>query len=83
MPAPYERELECMTAVLRRMRLTVRLLHPGDGQSLMDNGLRGVLGLKAEGCPGAGRWNHGRTIYRVTDQFLCHYVYFHLPDCPA
>ena len=71
-----------MCAILRRMRLPVHLLHPEDTLTVLDSGLRGILGMQADYDTAyriARQWSHPRTIYKVLDQFMCNYIYFHLP----
>lgn len=74
-----------MCAILRRMRLPVHLLHPEDTLTVLDSGLRGILGMQADYDTAyriARQWSHPRTIYKVLDQFMCNYIYFHLPPSP-
>ena len=82
MTAAYQRELDFTISVLRRLRLTVHLLRPEDSIAMLDAGLRGVLGMQTD-YDAAMRinrqWTQARTVYKVLDQFLCHYIYFHLP----
>ena len=82
MSLPYQREMDFMIAVLERMRLPVHLLHPNDTLTVLDSGLRGILGMSADYDTAyhvALQWSHQRTIYKVLDQFMCNYIYFHLP----
>lgn len=82
MSAAYQKELDFMTALLTRLRLPVHLLHPGDPLTFVDDGLRALFGIVLDEeaiIHTALQWNHERTIYKVLDPFMCHYVYFHLP----
>lgn len=78
----YEKELHFMIRTLEKMRMPVRILHPGDSPTGLDRGLRSLLNLEedyAAAFQAAANWTARRTIYKVMDQFLCHYVYFQLP----
>lgn len=80
--AAYQRELEFMAAVLRRMRLPVHMLRTEDSLQNVDEGFRNVMGLEGDYDTlyhAAREWSGERTIYKVLDQFMCHYVYFRLP----
>lgn len=83
MAADYRRELDFMVSVLGRMRLAVHLLHPQDTLTVLDSGLRAILGLQTDYDAAlriSQQWAHERTIYKVLDQFMCNYIYFHLPQ---
>jgi len=83
MSAAYQKELDFMTAVLRRMRLAVHLLHPGDSLENVDAGLRSMLGLSKDYeqvIHNVAQWPRRQAIYKVLDQFMCHYIYFQLPQ---
>ena len=85
MSLPYQKELDFMRSVLERMRLPVHLMHPDDTLAVLDSGLRGILGMQADYDSAyriAMQWSHQRTIYKVLDQFMCNYIYFHLPASP-
>ena len=85
MSLAYQRELDFMISVLERMRLPVHLLHPEDTLTVLDSGLRGILGIQADYDAAyriARQWSHQRTIYKVLDPFMCNYIYFHLPPSP-
>lgn len=78
----YQRELDFMMTVFRRMRLGVHQLHPKDSLTVLDSGLREVLGLSGDYDTAyriSQQWSRQRTIYKVLDQFMCNYIYFHLP----
>ena len=82
MSTAYQRELELTIAVLRRMRLSVHLMHPQDSIAVLDTGLRSVLGLQEEYATAfqmALQWSREKTIYKIVDSFMCHYIYFSLP----
>lgn len=86
MSANYQRELDLITAVLRRMRLNVHLLHPKDSLTVLDAGLRGVLGMQEAydtAVQVALQWSHERTVYKIVDIFMCHYIYLRLPETEA
>lgn len=83
MSSAYQRELALTISILKRMRLAVHLLHPEDSLAVLDGGLRGILGLQDDydtAFQVALHWAHQQTIYKIVDQFMCHYIYFHLPD---
>lgn len=85
MAVAYQKELDFMVSVLRRMRLAVHLLHPQDTLTVLDSGLRGILGAELDYDTAyrvAQQWSQERTIYKVLDQFMCNFVYFHLPGMP-
>ncbi len=82
MAAAYQKELDFSLALLRRMRLPVHLLQPGDPLQDLDHGLRAMLGKEADYDTAfrvALNWSHERAVYKIVDQFMCHYIYFHLP----
>lgn len=78
----YKAEMDFMIRALSRMRLQVMILAPVDSLEPLDFGLRRTLGISED-------YQHAfdthrqlhlpRTIYRVMDQFLCSYIFFHLP----
>lgn len=78
----YRREVEFTVSLLKRMRTSVRFIHPGDSLSILDDGLRQVLGMETayeDDYYIGSHWSEQRTVYKIVDQFLCHYIYFHLP----
>lgn len=82
MVLPCQKELDFLISILRRLRIPVHLLSAGDSLELIDAGLRKRLGLEADyvaAFHAALHWPQGQTIYKVMDQFMCNYVYFHLP----
>lgn len=82
MPATYQRELDLTISILQRLRLSVHLLHPSDSLVALDAGLRSILGLHEDYDTAfhvALCWTQEQTIYKIVDQFMCHYIYFQLP----
>lgn len=82
MNTAYEKELQFMMRILEKMRMPVRILHPGDAPEGLDRGLRSLLNMEEDYAAvwqTAMKWTSRRTIYKVVDQFLCHYIYFQLP----
>ena len=83
MPTFYQKELDFTVSLLRRMRLDVRFLHPGDS---VEDGLSSLLGVETDYqqlFSVASHLTEKHTIYTIQDPFLCHYIYFHLPaDTP-
>jgi len=83
MAVSYQKELDFAVAVMRRMRLGVHLLHPDDSLRVLDSGMRERLGMDADyetAFHVAQQWRQENTVYKIIDQFMCHYIYFHLPD---
>lgn len=81
MPA-YQKELEFAVSLLRRMRLSVYVIEQGDKLSQLDGGLRRMVGMEADDATGflsEPKWANNRTIYKIMDQFMCHYIFFRLP----
>ena len=82
MTIAYQQELDLTTSILRRMRLSVHLLCRENSLAVLDTGLRHVIGLHDDydaALRTALPWQHERTIYKIMDQFMCHYIYLHLP----
>lgn len=82
MPHTCQRELDFLISVLKKLRLQVHILHSGDSLAGLDQGLRSLLGLEEDNASAfqiGVHWNHERTIYKIMDQFMCHYIYFRLP----
>lgn len=78
----YRKELDFLLSVLHKMRLHTHLLHPGDELAAVDIGLRQLLGLSAEeAMPLRDAMQHPRqrAVFKLTDPFMCHYVYLCLP----
>ena len=81
--AEYQRELDLTIAILRQMRLPVHLLRPKDSLQTLDSGFRKAIGLEEDydtALRVSQLWSHEQTIYQIHDQFMCDYIYFHLPD---
>ena len=79
----YQKELEFTASVLRSMRLPVYFLHPDDNLKQLDTGLRKLLGLELDYVTAlqfARQWSGSRSIYKIMDQFMCHYIFLHLPE---
>lgn len=83
MSAAYQRELDFTIRLLERLRMPVRIVRPGEPLRENADGLRMLTGMTAEHestvritayCAGE------RTIFKVLDPYLCHYICFHLPD---
>lgn len=82
MTCAYQRELDFLLSALNKLRLQGHLLHPGDSLAGLDQGLRSLLGMEEDYASAyqiGVQWAHERTIYKVMDQFMCHYIYFRLP----
>ena len=83
--AAYQRELDFFTSVLEKMRLPVHIVRPGDSVRSYDEGLRSLLDMAYDyenAYHVVSRWAHERTVYKIVDQFMCNYIYFHLPGGP-
>lgn len=83
--AAYQRELDFFTSVLEKMRLPVHIVRPGDSVRSYDEGLRSLLDMAYDyenAYHVVSRWSHERTVYKIVDQFMCNYIYFHLPADP-
>jgi len=81
---PYTRELAFLKDIFAKCRLPMILLEDlQTPNTQLDLGLRMVLGqddsLSEEFYPLLRQAEHGR-IYRMTDAFLCTYIYFKLPN---
>ncbi len=82
MALPCQKELDFLTAVLKRMRLPVHLFGPDDSLETLDDGLRKFLGMEAEYAAAlhfAAQDLRDRTIYTLVDQFMCNYIFLLLP----
>lgn len=82
----YKAELEFLVKVLKRMHLQVSLICPGEicGQQL-DFGLRKFLGREEDyerAFSEAVDWAKVNTIYKLTDEFMCNYLFLLLPQSP-
>ncbi len=79
----HQAELDFLAGALRRMRLRLVLVSPGDSLEEVDMGLRGLFGLAEEYQAFEQillRMLKQRTIYRLMDAFGCCYFFFALPD---
>ena len=78
----YQHELDFTLKLMERMRLPVRRVHQGDSLQGYDEGLRTLIGMEHDyenAYRIASHWSKERTIYKIMDQFMCRYIYFHLP----
>lgn len=83
MSASYQRELDYTLSLLQRMRINARFVQPDDPLVNLDGGFRELLGLESDYEDAhlmASHWNSPRTIYKFLDQFMCRYIFFHLPS---
>ena len=83
MSRPYQRELDFTLSLLERMRIPVHFIRAGEDLTAVDGGLRALLGISPDyeyARQPAARSARERTIHKLLDPFLCHYVYLHLPD---
>ena len=79
----YQREFDLTLAILKRMRLSVRLLHEGDSLHDLDEGFRVALGLHEEyetALRVGIQLMQEKAIYTIVDRFMCNYICFHLPE---
>lgn len=80
---PYERELLFLRRILRQGHLQSLLIEPeAIFDERMDMGLRRLLGAQDHNerfCDYFDKID-GRTVYRVTDAFLCNYIFMLLPE---
>lgn len=70
-------ELEFAMAVLEKMRIHARVLDPADAMDYMKEGIGRALGFGdryATSGHTIERWMMPRTIYKIEDPFLCHYI---------
>lgn len=83
MAADYQKELDFTIALLKRMRLPVQILHPKDTQAFLSAGVRRVLGVSDDyetPYRASLQWPEQQAIYKILDNFMCNYIFFHLPD---
>lgn len=86
MTARFTKELNFMLRILRQLRVQAQIIHPGNPLRKIDRGLREMLGISSDyehAFRIAELWTRHNTIYKLTDQFMCHYIYFHLQETPA
>lgn len=80
----YEKELHYFLKVIKRMHLQSLWIQPDTVPSdHMDFVLHRFFGLEAFindvfRCP--NQWSKDNTVYKLTDRFLCNYIYFLLPE---
>lgn len=80
----YEKELHYFLKVISRMQLQSLWIQPDTVPSdQMDFVLHRFYGLESFindvfRCP--NRWSKDNTVYKLTDRFLCNYIYFLLPE---
>lgn len=82
MPLSYQKELDFSLALLGHMRLQALLAPPDIAPSDCDRGLRMLMGMESDyenARRMAERTFRERTIYKVVDAFLCHYIFLRLP----
>ena len=76
-------ELDYLIKVLRKLHLQALCLTPEEMQSkCLDFGLRKFLGLDiryGDMFNYPEKWMKDNIIYKMTDEFMCHYVFFKLP----
>ena len=83
---PYGPALSFLRNIGKKFHLQIITLTPGESDApSVDLGLRSFLGME-------DRYNHmvgdmvlrseARTIYRLTDEFYCSYIYLQLPGTP-
>lgn len=77
-----EAAMRFTTEILRKLRLQVHMLHPGDTLESLDSGFRRMLGMEADYAQAQSvfsHWSEPNTIYKTVDLFMCSYIYFLLP----
>ncbi len=80
----YEKELHYFLKVVNRMQLQSLWIQPDIVPTdHMDFVLHRFYGLESFindvfSCP--NRWSKKNTVYKLTDRFLCNYIYFLLPE---
>ena len=79
----YKAELNYLEKVLKKLHLQVLIIKAGDGPDYrIDMGLRKMLGLEqdyARAFSETTMWAKPKTIYKLSDAFLCNYIFFTLP----
>lgn len=80
----YKTELSYLMRVLKKMNLQVFLLHSGDAPDKgLDMGLRKALGISSgyeQAFSFPSSWAKENTIYKLTDEFMCNYIFLLLPE---
>ncbi len=80
----YKAELDYLIKVLKRMNMQVLVVPKGETpQGGVDLGLRRTLGVNADfettfSCPSG--WAEERTVYKISDEFMCNYVFLLIPE---
>lgn len=77
----YQQAMDFAAALLERLRVPVHRQCAADLLSECDGGLRRLLGMEEDyfnAAQIAAHWMQERTVYKMTDQFLCRYIYFRL-----
>ena len=79
----YKAELDYLVKVLKKLHLQAICVEPENLQSLcLDFGLRKFLGLDTrygEMFNHPERWIKDNVIYKMTDEFMCRYIFLKLP----
>ncbi len=82
----YPAELDFLLRVLKKMHIAARVASPEELPDLpADFGLRQLLGLSPDAGGQFRRWlpeTRGNTIYKLSDEFRCRYIFLHLPHSP-
>jgi len=80
----YEAELNFLRKALKKMRLQASLICPDEmPEEWLDFGLRKFLGQEDEytrAFQTTTQWAKENTIYKLTDPYLCNYIFLLLPD---
>lgn len=80
----YKAELDYLVKVLKRMNMQVLVIPRGEKpESGVDLGLRKTLGVRTGfentfSCPSG--WAEERTVYKISDEFMCNYVFLLIPE---
>ena len=80
----YKAELDYFMNVLKKLRFRAVCVTVEEMQSkCLDFGLRKFLGLDGRYSDMFGRpekWMREKTVYKMTDEFSCRYIFFKLPE---
>lgn len=74
--------MDFTASLLRRMRLPMHFVTSGESLSRCDGGLHALMGMEEayeKLARAAASDIRERTVYKVLDPFLCHYIFFLLP----
>lgn len=80
----YKQELNFLIRVLKKMGVQAQLVPPdGTPGTEPDMGLRRALGVsdgleQTFSCPGT--WAKANTVYKLTDRFMCNYIFLLFPQ---